>query len=305
MAGCDEFGEVRSLGTLERDRIRIVADSGEPITRILVREGDVVEAGDVLVEQETTRIEISLNRARADQAAALSTLNKAEAGPRSQQISQARARLAAAESSVRTTRVELDRAMALVDRNLVSQNRLDQAQGSYDEAVANLAEARAALDELLEGTRSEEIDEARARYAAATAAVADLEFSLNRTRLRSPVVGLVESLPFNLGERPPIGATVAIVLDSGRAYARVHVSEPLRAQLSPGSSAEIWLDGSDAPMAGSLRWISAEAAFTPYFALNQHDRSRLSYLAEVDVDGENHSLPIGVPVEVTFPDIAE
>ncbi len=40
ITACDEFSESRSLGTLERDRIRIVADSAEPITRILVREGD-------------------------------------------------------------------------------------------------------------------------------------------------------------------------------------------------------------------------------------------------------------------------
>ncbi len=305
ITGCDEFSESRSLGTLERDRIRIVADSAEPITRILVREGDSVDAGDVLIQQETTRTEIGLNRARAEQAATQSTLSKAEAGPRAQQISQARARLAAAESAVRTSKVELDRDLALVERNLISQNRLDQAQGRFDETSANLAEARAALDELLAGTRSEEIDEARARFAAATAAVADLEFSLQRASLRSPVVGSVESLPFKLGERPPLGATVAIVLDSGRSYARVHVSEPLRAQLAPGSPAQIWLDSRAEPLAGELRFISADAAFTPYFALNQHDRSRLSYLAEIDVVDAQESLPIGIPVEVTFPGLTE
>ena len=109
-------------------------------------------------------------------------------------------------------------------------------------------------------------------------------------------------MPFEIGERPPLGATVAVVLAGGRTYARVHVSEPLRAQLTAGSRAEIWLDGQDEPLPGKLRWISADAAFTPYFALNQHDRSRLSYLAEVDLDADDQGLPIGVPVEVTFPD---
>ncbi|GAG92015.1 unnamed protein product, partial [marine sediment metagenome] len=40
--------------------------------------------------------------------------------------------------------------------------------------------------------------------------------------------------------------------------------------------------------------------FTPYFALTEHDRSRLSYLAEVDVPDAS-SLPSGVPLEVDFP----
>ena len=65
----------------------------------------------------------------------------------------------------------------------------------------------------------------------------------------------------------------------------------------------IRLDGREQPLTGSLRFISSQAAFTPYFALNQNDRSRLSYLAKVNVDGEFEpdQLPVGIPVEVTFP----
>ena len=49
-----------------------------------------------------------------------------------------------------------------------------------------------------------------------------------------------------------------------------------------------------------MRWVSADASFTPYFALTEHDRSRLSYLAEVDVP-DAAELPSGVPLEVDFP----
>ena len=304
LAACSDADPSRSLGTLERDRIQLVADSNEPITRILVSEGDVVEAGDVLVEQDSRRANIALNRARADEAAARSILEKAEAGPRAQAISQARARVAAARSAVSTTKIELDRVTALFERNLISENRIDEAQGRYDEAVAVRDESQAALEELLEGTRSEEIDEARARHAAAVASVEDLTLSLERASTRAPVRGVVESLPFEIGERPGIGAPVALLLASGRTYARVHVSEPMRTRLSIGSSANVWLDGWDEPLQGELRWISMDAAYTPYFALNQHDRARLSYVAEVDViNGQD--LPVGVPAEVSFTDLTE
>ena len=165
-------------------------------------------------------------------------------------------------------------------------------------------EAQAALDELLEGTRSETIDQARAMHAAAVANVEDLQVALARTTVRAPVGGVIEAVPFKTGERPPLGATVIVMLASGRTYARVHVSEPLRAQLKVGDPAEIWLDGRAAAVPGSLRWISADAAFTPYFALNQHDRSRLSYLAEIDVADNAAILPVGIPVEVSFPGLA-
>lgn len=304
LTACEDLGDLRSLGTLERDRIELVADSDEPITRVLVREGDLVEPGEILVQQDTTRAEIGLNKARADEAAARSALSQAETGPRAQQISQARARLQAATSAAKTARVEYDRDLALIDRNLVSQNNLDLSKGRYDEAAAREREARAALDELLEGTRSEEIDRARATHAAALSNVKDFEIRLERASISSPVTGHVESLPFRVGERPQVGSTVAIVLASGRTFARIHVQEPLRAQLTTGTVAEIWLDGRPTPLAGRLRWISLDAAYTPYFALNQYDRSRLSYVAEVDVV-EPENLPVGVPVEVTFPGLTQ
>ena len=77
----------------------------------------------------------------------------------------------------------------------------------------------------------------------------------------------------------------------------------MRVQLQPQEHAEVWLDSREAHLSGTLRWIAADAVFTPYFALNQHDRSRLSYLAEVDLEDNEDALPIGVPVEVTFPNI--
>ncbi len=52
-----------------------------------------------------------------------------------------------------------------------------------------------------------------------------------------------------------------------------------------------------------VRWVAHDAAFTPYFALTQRDRSRLSFLAEVEItDARAQDLPSGVPVEVTLQD---
>jgi HlyD family secretion protein len=297
------YNEVVSLGTLERDRIELTAESREPITRVYVQEGDLVEANMVLLQQDTRRAEVALLRAKADEASARSALFEAEAGPRQQQVTGARARLEAAISSLRTLKIELDRALSLAERKLASQNNVDLLQGRYNEAQARVQESAAGLDELLEGTRSEKIEQARSRHAASLAVVQDLEISLDRTATRAPVTGLVEALPFEIGERPNPGATVIVLLASGRTYARIHLSEPLRAQLKTGSPAEVWLDGRSEPLPGKVRWIASSAAFTPYFALNQHDRSRLSYMAEVDITHEEAGLPIGIPVEVVFPEL--
>jgi HlyD family secretion protein len=156
----------------------------------------------------------------------------------------------------------------------------------------------------LAGTRSEAIDQARSGYAAAAARVAELTISVDRTALRSPVSGVVEALPFEIGERPAAGQVVAVVLADGSTYARVHVPEPIRTRLRPGMTAAIRIDGYAEDFVGRVRWIANEAAFTPYFALTQHDRSRLSYLAEIDLEDANAGdLPAGIPVEVRFPQI--
>ena len=307
VAGCVERdGEVHALGTLERDRIELAADSNEPIVRVAVSEGQPVSAGDVLIVQESARAAAALDRARSEEQAAGAALAEAEEGPRAQQIAQGRARLQAARSARQTARFELDRQISLVERNYSSQNLVDVLNGRFEESVAREAEAEAALDELLEGTRDERIDQARNRFAAARALVEELAVTLERTVVRSPVDGVVEAMPFEIGERPPPGATVAVVLARAPTYARVHVPQGVRTRIGSGSRARVAIDGHERSYAAVVRWVAADAAFTPYFALTRHDRSRLSYVAEIDLVGEGvDELPVGVPVEVVFPGLEQ
>ena len=63
------------------------------------------------------------------------------------------------------------------------------------------------------------------------------------------------------------------------------------------------IDGTRPRLEGRVRYVSSEAAFTPYYALNARDRSRLAYLAEVVLtEPDAANLPTGMPVEVTLAD---
>ena len=64
-----------------------------------------------------------------------------------------------------------------------------------------------------------------------------------------------------------------------------------RARMQVGDTVNIRLDGVDAAYTGTLRWISSDPAFTPYYALNQEQRSRLVYLAEIEMPPEAADLP--------------
>lgn len=290
-----------SLGTLERDRIELVAEADEVLLELPVREGEHVAAGTLLARLDPGRIGAQADRARGARDEAKARLAELERGPRAEQIREARAVLTGAESGLRTAERELERAKALAREDYASRSRLDQAsQGSAATLSARDA-ARARLEALETGSTAEELARGRSALAEAEAALAEAELRLARLELRAPTAGLVDALPFKVGERPPPGAVLAVLLADGTPYARVHVPEPVRARLSPGTRARVRIDGFPEPFEGRLRTIAHEAAFTPYFALTQRDRSRLSYLAEVDVTSPAAAgLPTGVPLEVTF-----
>lgn len=291
-----------AVGTLERDRIEVAAPASETIRELPVREGDQVAAGEVLARLDPARLEAELRRAGAARDQAEATLAEAVHGPRSEAIRRARADLSAAESALATAEGELRRAENLHARRFLTTSERDRRRTERDRALADRDAARAALDELLTGTRSEELQQAEAALAAAAASVARAEVDVTELTLRAPVAGRVDALPFEVGERPRPGDPVVVLLANNAPYARVYVPAAVRPRVDQGSDARVHVDGYAEPFPGRVRRIASEAAFTPFFALTERDRSRLVWIAEVALSGDRaRRLPTGLPVEATFP----
>lgn len=298
--GCADSTEI-AVGTLERDRIELIAETNEPIAEILVREGDRVEQGAVLVRLSPERLSAQREAQVQRAAMAQARLAEVERGPRAEQIAQARARLSGASDSFATARNEVKRAQELHQAGTMSDELLEQRQRTLSLARAERDAAKAALDELLAGTRIEQVEQAKAQLEEAKATVLDAELRENRLEVRAPRAGVVDALPFEVGERPPAGGVVAVMLAEGAPYARVHVPTALRARIEPGSAARVRIEGLEGEQAARVRTISHDPAFTPYYALTRYDRGRLSYVAELDLtDDRARTLPSGLPVEVSF-----
>jgi HlyD family secretion protein len=118
--------------------------------------------------------------------------------------------------------------------------------------------------------------------------------------VRAPVPGQLDDLPYKIGERPAVNNVVAVMLGGALPYARVYVPETVRVHITPGTAAQVFIDGIEQPFAGKVRKISSDPAFTPFYALTEYDRGRTSYVAEVDLAAPDRQLPAGVPVEVVF-----
>jgi len=301
LAACSRAEEGQILGTLERDRLELIAESNEPIVAIEVREGAEVRAGTVVLRQELGAMQARLDQAAAARNVAERRLAELTKGPRSQEIAEARAAAEAAQSSLNTEAREYERVRDLVERKLLSQSSLDQARARRDTAAGTLKQSNARLNLLIEGTRIEELEQAEASLKQAEAVLAELQTSAARYAVTAPRAGRIEALPYKLGERPAAGMPVVVMLAEGVPYARVHVPEPARLQFKVGTQVQVHLDGREQPLSGVVRFVSAEAAFTPYYALTQEDRSRLSYLAEIDLpEDAAREIPSGIPVQVSL-----
>lgn len=300
LAGCQPDAQPGMVGTLERDRIELSFESSEPVARIHVADGARVAAGTLLIEQDPSRMELETARAQAERDRAAARLAELERGPREEAIREARALLEGAVAEASNARAELQRAQSVFDKGLSSAEVLDNAKTRSNTALAEEEARRQNLDALLHGTTVEELQQAAAVLRASEAALEEAQLSRDRTRLFAPVDGLVDKVITRLGERPLPGEAVAVMLDSARTYARVYVPEPLKSRVVPGLDLQVAIDGETQPLRGTVRWVSEDASFTPYFALTEHDRSRLSYVAEIDLP-DAAGLPVGVPLVALSP----
>jgi HlyD family secretion protein len=301
LASCSRHDPNSLPGTLERDRVELVADANETIVSLPFAEGAAIKAGDVVVVQDRALSVAEVDAARAQLAEAEARLEELKNGPLPTTIRAAAARRDSARATRDDAVRERDRLLGLVTRSLVSKSAADRQVATAASAEAALHEAEADLRELQQGTRAEQVSQARRAADSARANLAGLETTSSRLEVRAPIAATIDSLPFHLGEKPAKGVTVAVLLANSAPYARIHVPEPMRARVTSGTAATIRVDGVDKAYRGKVRFVSSEAEFTPYYALTAADRSKLSFLAEVTFeDADAGNLPSGVPLDVVL-----
>ena len=116
-----------AVGTLERDRLDLVAESSEPVVARPIPEGGFAEAGALLVKLDPTRLAARVRQAAGARDQAAARLAELVRGPRRERIAEARALLRGAQSRLSTASEDLARARNLSAQGVVSAQQLDDA----------------------------------------------------------------------------------------------------------------------------------------------------------------------------------
>ncbi len=301
LTACDNQTVNLALGTLERDRVAHTATINEVVIALPVAPGSLVSKGTLLVKLDDTFQTAQVLKAEAEVAQAQANLDKLRNGARVEDVAATSAKVAGAKAALVETEASYQRALNLIKQNVISKADLDKTLASRDAGLASLQNANEELLKLTNGTREEDLRVGEAGLNVVNALLASEKKKLADLTIYAMRDGLLDNLPWNLGERVTAGSPVAIILAGKAPYARIYVPEPYRVKLKVGDSLIVHVDGLDKEISGRLRWIATEPAFTPYYALNQQERSRLMYLAEIQLPDSEANLPNGIPVQVELP----
>ncbi|HVT61357.1 MAG TPA: efflux RND transporter periplasmic adaptor subunit [Thermoanaerobaculia bacterium] len=165
--------------------------------------------------------------------------------------------------------------------------------------VTGLARARIATGQNLDLARRLR-DEAEAALAERSARVAQARKRLKDLTVVSTVDGVVDQLPYEVGERVPAGSVLAVVLARDKPWIRVWLPARVVARLRAGAAARVAVEGLDGTFQGRLEDIGRAPEFTPHFALTERERGHLVYESRVVVLGAPADLRPGVPATVTL-----
>jgi len=238
--------DVHAGGVVEpagEERLLIPQLTGR-VQRVLVEEGDAVAAGQVLAELDDTEQQAALAVAEAQVARSRATLAELRNGPRAQDIAAARAAASEAAALEEQATGELRRRESLAPRKLVSEEALELARTRAATATATHRRVVAQLDLLLAGTRPEAIDAAVAALAAAEAERDRAAALLEKTRVRSPIDGVVLRSGLKAGETVTALSPepVASVGDMRRLVVRADIDELDIGRVRIGASASVLAD---------------------------------------------------------------
>lgn len=305
-------------GEIEGTLVELSSRVGARIVEQPVREGQAVEAGDLLVRLDCADPEAQVAEAEARLAAA--ELQAQAAGAQVKASERARVAATASEQAAHAQAEALRAQAEAAERQAkrlaqlpqdVPASSIDQTQASAAGLSAQMhaARAQAAASGQQAQVAAVTIHASSAQAQAAVAQVRAAEAQLRRARLlaaecvlRAPRDAVVQTLPHEAGELVAPGAVLVRLVDLTEVKATFYLPNAEVAAVRPGAPARVVADAYPGEVfEGTVRTVSLEAEFTPRNIQTRTDRDRLVYPVEVRVVNRGEKLRAGMPVQVVLP----
>lgn len=276
----DITSRVRAPGKIEaKTRVQVSADIMGRIVKLLVKEGDRVRRGQLMLQLDDTQYRSAYSQARAAAAAA-------------------QARQREAQTTLRINEANFSRQRTLYEQKLLSQAEWEQAQSANESA--RVAAATASEDAV--------------RAKAALDAAAD---NLSKTSFKAPFDGVVSALNVEQGENVimgtmnNVGTQILTVSDLSRMLVRADVDETDIVDLRLGQKVKISVDAvPDTTFSGTVTEIgnTAKRSITSTVE-GQTDfevkvvfddnvpQVRPGMTADVNIDTGTHANTLAVPIQ--------
>ncbi len=183
------------------------------VLRLEVDEGDLVAADQPIARLDARHIRARAAQITAQLAEATARLDELLAGPRKETIAAKRAELRGLRATSASLKLRYDRREQLVQAAAVSKEEYEVLLYDYHTAAAMADVAQRQLDELLAGTRAEQIAAQRARKDQLEAQLEDVQYELEDTVLLAPYASRVSRRFIDEGTVVSAGESVLELLD--------------------------------------------------------------------------------------------
>ena len=230
--------EVRGPGSLIPEQIRwISAVTGGRVERVVVRPGDRVTAGSVLLEMSNPDVQLEALTAQQQLGAAEGQLVSLRTSLQTNRLNQA-STVASVRTLLRDARRNVISAESLIIRNLISANDVARARDQVEEYTERLQleESRLAL---LTATVDSQLTLQRDQVMRLRAIADYQQGRVASMRVTAGTDGVVQDLILEPGQWVQSGTTLARVLQPGRLKAVLRVPETQARDVALGQVASI------------------------------------------------------------------
>lgn len=209
------------------------------VRRVLVKEGDSVKRGQLLVVLDDADARAQAARAQTQLRAALADLSAAKRGGNQEEVLSTTAQLVKAGADRDSAQRNLDALKKLEQQGAASAGEVREAENTLARADAQLSFLRQKQTKRYSPAELARVEAQRTEAQAAYDAAQDV---LAKSNVRAPFAGIVYSLPTKQGGFVTAGDLLLQVADLRKVLVRAFVDEPDVARLAPGNPMEITWD---------------------------------------------------------------